>query len=343
MDSARTNRVGIRETSHHPISALPLLEQPNRSHLRQVAHHGLHGHAVAHHQQRLPNLNAVQQRSWQVLPNETVLANESSCFSACYALGCDSDDAGDEPDHSSNRLGVGRSLRQLFALGSVSLLTLDGKRHGQAGAVILERCRPHVHHAQHILVRPALAVFVLGQLHGKLAPTLARVPVSNRAAHTATPTLAVVSSLGHARDVTEQRKQVRWDAGTHRHSTECCGLGRWCRRIDDCRSQSQQSWLLLRRTPMNGHRLDQLQQLSMTRFCGTHFEHCMAAFRGSASAGLVTRFSGSEDQKTQHLASCGNLPHEPPRVILDLRGIQTTHLRYGALRPTTSNKRASGN
>jgi hypothetical protein len=51
-------------------------------------------------------------------------------------------------------------------------------------------------------------------------------------------------------------------------------LGRWRRRKDDCRSQSQQSRLLLRRTSVSRHRLDQLQQLGITRFCRAHFEHC---------------------------------------------------------------------
>jgi hypothetical protein len=31
-----------------------------------------------------------------------------------------------------------------------------------------------MHHAQHVLVRPALTVLVLGHLHGKLAPIPAR-------------------------------------------------------------------------------------------------------------------------------------------------------------------------
>ena len=144
---------------------------------------------------------------WQVFANETVLSNESSSFGA-----------------------------------------RDCERHGQAGAVVIERRGPHVHHAQHVLERPPLAVLVLGHVHGQLdllAPALARVPISNRAAHAASPNFAVVGSLVHARDMAEQRKQVRWDASTHRHSFESCGLSHWCRPMNDSRGQSQQIWLLL--------------------------------------------------------------------------------------------------
>ena len=199
----------VQPLNDHVAGRRVLHEQPDARHLGQVAEHGRHGHLL---EQCFPHDRAVEVLGGQVLAHELSSANRISnilCTLHClHVFRC------------SEKLVDSLQILLEFGLAvDEVLLCFEQAAHSKLEDEVENLAFSfRMRQTQDVAVTPAVAILVLGHVHGQRRSIVleASVPLRNRSPVSSSPPRR--SQTAHLLTVLDEDEQMRWDPTHFRQS-----------------------------------------------------------------------------------------------------------------------------